>query len=61
MQKGTDQRPLDFFSFDTQNQYAYLKVYYIASINRLNIDNNSTKKALLQEKPLQKQSSRGVL
>ena len=32
MQKGTDQRPLDFFSFDTQNQYAYLKVYYIAQL-----------------------------
>ena len=33
MQKGTDQRSFDFFSFGTQNQFAYLKVYYIASIN----------------------------
>ena len=33
MRKGTDQRPFDFFSFGTQNQFAYLKVYYIASIN----------------------------
>ena len=34
MQKGTDQRPFDFFfTFGTQNQFAYLKVYYIASIN----------------------------
>ena len=32
MQKGTDQRSFDFFSFGTQNQFAYLKVYYIASI-----------------------------
>ena len=38
MQKGTDQRPFNFFSFGTQNQFAYLKVYCIASINWLKID-----------------------
>ena len=40
MQKGTDQRSFNFFSFGTQNQFAHLKVYYIASINRLKIDKN---------------------
>ena len=44
MQKGTDQRPFNFFSFGTQNQFAYLKVYCIASINWLKIDINWTKK-----------------
>ena len=33
MQQGTDQRLFDFFQFWYQNQFAYLKVYYIASIN----------------------------
>ena len=42
MQKGTDQRSFNFFSFGTQNQFAHLKVYYIASINRLKIDKNWT-------------------
>ena len=42
MQKGTDQRLFGFFTFDTQNQFAYLKVHYIALINWLKIDKNST-------------------
>ena len=33
MQKGQTRGHLIFFSFGTQNQFAYLQVYYIASIN----------------------------
>ena len=42
IQKDANRRPFDSFAFDTQNQFAYLKVYYIASINRLKIEKNST-------------------
>ena len=42
MQKGTDHRPFDFFSFGILNQFAYLWDYYVASINWLKIDKNLT-------------------
>ena len=39
MVKGTEQRPFDFFSFGTQNQFAYfILIYFVASINSLKID-----------------------
>ena len=42
MQKGKHCKPFDFFSFGTKNRFTYLKDHYIASINRLKIDKNST-------------------
>ena len=44
MQKSVDQGPFDFFffNFGTQNQFACLYIYFVASLNLLKIDKKST-------------------